>query len=175
MNRKNMSDRDLYNEFVNRFGDPQKDNLVVNGRWKFTVTRHNGDVEEHCVNNTLTSSGLNELAKMGISNGVGSAFLYLAIGTQTAASSLDSVGGGMGEVSRKTASLAANSLETMISVMTWGGAADSLTSLDLRTASMVNHASSGSGIHLNFVNSVATILADSDFLKVQSEIRVGSH
>ena len=162
--------RDILNNFIKS----NDSGLNVVGNWEFEITRANGSKEKHTVKNTLSSAGLNKLAQLGISN-TNSAFLYLAVGTQTAASSLGSVQSGMGEVSRKLAATVTTSKEYMILVMTWAGAADSLTSVDLRTASAVNHASSGSGEHLNFVNSVATILADSDFLKIQMDVRVGSH
>lgn len=172
MNKLNISDRQLYDAFIDRFG--KNEGAAVEGVWNFEVTRANGSIEKHTVENTLSSAGLNKLAQLGISN-TNSAFLYLAIGTQTAASSLGSVQGGMGEVERKIASTIVSSVEFMILVATWAGAADGITSLDLRTASAVNHADSGSGEHLNFVNSLATILADSDFLKVEMAVRVGSH
>jgi|GEM_PF-4045734 len=169
MDKQNISDRELLEKFTAQFGG-----LEVKGVWDFEVTRANGSVEHNRVSNTLTSEGLNELAKLGIGN-AGSAFLYLAIGTQTAASSLGSTQGGLGEVDRKLASTNTSSVEHMILISTWAGATDSVTSLDLRTAGAFNHASSGSGQSLNFVNSVATILADSDFLKVEMSVRVGSH
>jgi len=165
--------RGLVNSFL-RTRKNVEHSIGLYGEFTRTITRADGTVEIARGHNTLTSSGLNELAKRGITNN-GSAFTYLAIGTQTAASSLGSVGAGMGEVSRKVAAIAASSNEYMVAVMTWAGAADSITSVDLRTASLVNHANSGSGIHLNFINSLATILADSDFLSLQMNIRVGSH
>lgn len=173
MKKQSISDRDLYKKFIATQA-LQQDGIKLVGKWQFEITRANGQVEKHYVENTLASTGLDHLAACGVVNG-NSAFLYLAIGTQTAESSLGSVQGGMGEVDRKIASLQASSNEVMILVATWAGDADSLTSLDLRTASAVNHATSGSGVHLNYVNSVATILADSDFLKVQMEVQVGSH
>ena len=168
---KGITDRKLLEDFLRDGGSL----VPVMGRARITVTRADGSVEESVVKNQVTAAGLNLLAQKGMANDVGSSFLYIAVGTQTAAGSLDSVTTGIGEVSRKTASIATNSLETMIAVMTWAGAADSITSLDLRTAGMVNHADSGEGTFMNMVNSVATILADSDFLKVQLEVRVGSH
>ena len=83
----------------------------------------------------------------------------------------------IGEVERKTASIAAGSNEVAVVVMTWAGAADSITSLDLRTGAIFNFPNSDLtvGIMLNAVNSVATILADSDFLKLQAEVQIGSH
>ena len=170
-----MSDRELYEGFIAEVvGGNRADGVQLEGVWTFEIKRADGSVETHTVRNTLTSQGLNHLASCGITS-VCSPFIYMAIGTQTAASSLGSTQAGMGEVSRKACSTAASSNEFIIGVATWAGAADSVTSLDLRTAGLFNHANSGSGIALNFVNSVATILADSDFLKVQAEVRVGSH
>ncbi len=163
-------------KFLNSFFENMgmKDKTFVKGVVRVEVTRHDGRIEKSVVDNVVVSQGLNYLAQRGVTN-TGSAFLYIAIGTQTAASSLGSTQAGMGEVDRKLASTNASSNEVMILVATWGGAADSVTSLDLRTAGACNHANSGSGEFLNFTNSVATILADSDFLKLQLEIQVGSH
>lgn len=169
MKKQSTSDREIYNAFIGN-----RDSISLVGKWNFQITRANGDIEDYYVENTLTKLGLNMLAGACVTNAE-SAFIYLAIGTQTAASSLDSVQGGMGEVSRKTASIAAGSNEVAVLVMTWAGNLDSLTSVDLRTAAAFNHPNSGSGIPLNFVNSVATILADSDFLKVRMEVQIGSH
>jgi len=154
--------------------DFRRNNIALKGEWEFKITRANGDVEINRVANTLSSAGLNKLAQLGVTNS-NSAFLYLAVGTQSEASSLGSVQAGMGEVSRKMGATITTSKEFMILVATWAGAADGVTSLDLRTASAVNHATSGSGEHLNFVNSVSTTLADSDFLRIQMDVRVGSH
>ena len=163
-----------FRELVGKFFRKQEDSVPVVGKWTFEITRADGKVEIRKVKNTLTSEGLNMLAQRGITN-TGSAFIYMAVGTQTAASSLGSTQAGLGEVVRKALSTAAGSNEVMVGVATLGGASDSLTSLDLRTAGLANHASSGSGIMLNFVNSVATILANSDIVKIQVEVQVGSH
>jgi hypothetical protein len=60
-------------------------------------------------------------------------------------------------------------------VATWAGAADSLVGVPLASAASVNHANSGQGEILNIVNSVDATLQDSDFLKIQMEVQVGSH
>ena len=169
-------DQKLYEQFLDFVnGRASNDAVPVVGIWDFDILRANGSLEHKRITNTLTSEGLNKLAQLGITNGTNSAFLYLAIGTQTAASSLGSTQAGLGEISRKLAATATTSVEFMILVMTWAGAADSITSLDLRTAGACNHASSGSGQFLNFVNSVATVLAASDFLKITMAVRIGSH
>lgn len=148
--------------------------LAIRGKWTFTITRANGDVEERVIDNIVTKDGLNAIASRVATNTT-SAFAYIIIGTATAAGSLGSVQGGIGEVSRKIGSTLTSSNEVAILVATWAGAADSLTSVALGTAGITNHANSGSGTFGNHVNSVSATLAASDFLKVQVEIQVGSH
>lgn len=154
--------------------DTVQEFLSVIGKVTRTITRHDGTVEESVMYNQVTKDGLNFLASRGITN-TGSAMAYIVVGTQTAAASLGSTQAGIGEVSRKIGSTLASSGEVMIAVATWAGAADSVTSVDLRSAGLVNHADSGQGTLFNQVNSVATILASSDFLRVQVEVQIGSH
>jgi len=170
MHTKNTASKKIYDSFIE--GEA---NVAIEGSWKFEISRADGTVETSSVQNTLTAAGLDHLARLGVTNGVGSAFIYLAIGTQTDPSSLGSVQAGLGEVDRKIGAVQTSSREVMILSSTWAGAADGISSLDLRTASAVNHPDSGSGIHLNFVNSVSTVLADSDFLRIEMNVRVGSH
>lgn len=169
-----MSEKEVLNRFLKEVGGDYHERAPVEGVWNFKITRADGSVEEHEARNTLTAAGLNHLAQLAISN-TDSAFAYIAIGTQTAASSLGSVQADMGEVDRKIGATITSSKEYMVLISTWAGNADTLTSVDLRTACICNHASSGQGVHLNFVNSVATILADSDFLNVTARVRIGSH
>ena len=152
----------------------QRDNLSIRGVFKVKITRANGSVEETVVGNIVTSAGLDAIAASVIDNTT-SSFLWLAVGTQTAAASLGSVQGGLGEVDRKTPVTVSSSKEVAYMVSTWGGAADSVTSVALESAGMFNHASSGSGIMLNQVTGVAATLADSDFLNLEVQIQIGSH
>lgn len=169
-----MKDHITDREILQKYRNALNDGIQVRGKWKIEVTRADGTVEHRECENIVTAAGLTELALRTVDN-TRSGFIFLGIGTQTAAHSLGSVQGGIGEVERKAASIAAGSNEVAVVVMTWAGAADSITSLDLRTGAIFNHGSSGSGIMLNAVNSVATILADSDFLKLQAEVQIGSH
>ena len=148
--------------------------LTVTGRAMVRVTRADGSVEEKIIVNQVLAEGLNKLAARGIAN-VASPFGFIGIGTVSAVASLDSTVTDFGEVDRKAAATLTTSLETMIGVATWAGFADTLTSVDLRSAGFINHANSGLGEMLNIVNSVATVLAASDFLLLQVEVRVGSH
>lgn len=142
------------------------------GNYRFEVTRHNGGREYFQRKNIVVKVGLDYLAARAISN-TASTMNYIAVGTVTAAHSLNSTN--FGEVGRKAASIVASSNEVVILVNTWGGSADSVTSLALGSAATANHASSGQGTYLSMVNGLSTTLANSDFLKIQVECRVGSH
>ena len=143
-----ISDRELLERYRRTIAELEcvlGSSVPVRGRMRRTITRYDGRVEEAVVDNIVVAAGLNHLATLGLDN-TASAFAYLAIGTQTAQHSLGSVQGGIGEVARKIGATIATSKMTMIFVATWAGAADSLTSLDLRTGAIFNHASSGSGV-----------------------------
>jgi hypothetical protein len=146
--------------------------MQLRGRAIVTVTRHNGEIEEHISDNVGIAAGIDKLAGRAVSN-TNSPFAFICIGTVTAQASLGS--SNLGEVDRKLASTATSSKETIILIGTWAGNADSITSVAFGTGGIVNHANSGQGQFLNMVNSLSTTLADSDFLKVQVEVQVGSH
>jgi len=150
------------------------DNVPLVGKWTFEITRANGDIEKHTIENTMIATGLDLTASMLTSNAQ-SAFLYLAIGTVTDESSLGSAKYAMGEVSRKIAATATSSKEVAILVATWAGNADSISGVPLASGGTYNHVNSGFGEVLNVVNSVDATLQDSDFLKIQMEVQVGSH
>ena len=155
----------------------EKDGVVPFGRIRRTIYRANGDVEEVVLPNIVTKDGLNVMAAniIGPGTGANSAFRYLIIGTATAAGSLGSVQGGIGEVGRKIGNTIASSNEVAIIANTWQGAADGLTGIALGSAGITNHANSGSGTFGSHVNSVDATLAASDYLSLQYEIQVGSH
>ncbi len=154
--------------------DTIKDGVHLKGTFKITIVRADGTVEETIKENIVTSAGLNALAA-GVIDNTTSSFLFLAVGTQTAAASLGSVQGGLGEVDRKSPVTITSSNEVAFMVSTWGGAADSVTSVALESAGMFNHANSGTGVMLNQVTGVSATLADSDFLNLEVQIQVGSH
>jgi len=157
-------------DIVNSFRDAN--NMPIKGKWTMEITRANGEIEKHDITNTMQYAGLNKAAQLLVTN-TNSAFLYLSVGTVTDASTLESTN--WGEVDRKIAATATTSHEVAILVATWAGNADSLTGVPLASAASVNHANSGQGEILNIVNSVDATLQDSDFLKIQMEVQVGSH
>lgn len=106
----------------------------------------------------------------------GSAMAYMCIGTGTGAASLASTLS-TSEVLRKllaisSAGITASNVYT--AVATFGGAADSVTSLAIGEASIWNHASSGQGAMMQHVNFAAVTLAASDLLRLTLETNVGS-
>ena len=176
MGRSISRAREVFKQFLDaRRGH---DSVGLYAQWRFQISRAQPDgtyvlePERVAGPNQMTADGLNALASRGASDTT-SPFGFIAVGTVTAAGSLGS--NNIGEVIRKVASTRTSSNEVLILVATYAGDADSITSLDLRTAAGANHANSGQGDFLNTVNSVATILADSDFLRVQLEVQVGSH
>ena len=157
---------------VERFKAAIRDGAELHGTWRVEITRANGTLESSVIKNIVLSGGLNFLASRAVAN-TASAMAYIAIGTVTAQPSLGSTE--FGEIARKIGAVAASSNEVIILSNTWGGAADSLTGIALGSAVVANHASSGQGTVLNISNSVNTTLQASDLLKLQAEIRVGSH
>jgi len=145
--------------------------VPIYGEVTATIYRADGTIETKTIRNIVTANGLNEIAKLA--SGTGSAAGYLAIGTVTAAGSLGSTD--FGEVIRKAGAVITNSKSFIVITATYGGAADSITSLALETAAICNHASSGSGVIWNLATGVAATLANSDTLNLTSQIRCGSH
>ncbi len=99
---------------------------------------------------------------------------WMAVGTvSTAPASGDTTL--TGEVKRKALSVA-SVLATNIftAVCTFGGAADSVSSLVIQEAGLFTSASSGLGTMVQRVTFGSVTLADSDLLKVQLETNVGS-
>lgn len=170
MNPSTGEERKIYDEFC--------DAVLARGKGVISIWRGDkGDYnrppdEFHEVNNQVLAAGLNELAtKMTVTSRP--AYGWIAVGTLTAAHSLGSVWAG--EAGRKAGATLTTSKMTAILVATWGGSADSVTSIALETAAIVNHANSGSGIPMNVLTGVAATLANSDLLSLQMNFQIGSH
>lgn len=151
--------------------------LPIEGIWEIGVHRANpaggwNAPQVHMQRNVILTAGMDEMAAL-IAGDASSAVNYLAVGTVTATASTDSTN--FGEVVRKAGHTVGSSNEYVICAATYGGAADSVTSLALETAAIGNHASSGQGELFNMVTGVSATLADSDLLSLTARIRVGSH
>ncbi len=153
-----------------------QEHVPIHAEWVGKIVRGNGDIEEfHIPENIVTAEGLNQLALLGLTNG-NSAFLYLAIGTETDAFSLGNVVGDLAEVGRAAPVTIGTSEELMVMVSTWaGGLNSSLANVALGSAAMVNHADSGQGVTLNLTHSVNATLQSCDYLNLECRVRVGSH
>lgn len=131
--------------------------------------------ETLCVNDLIVTAGRNWLARR-IAADIGSAMAYMAVGTVATGAALGDTTL-TGEVKRKalstnTAGVTASNIYT--AVMTLGGSADSVTSLQIQEAGLFNHAASGNGTMFQRVTFATVTLANSDLLKLTLETNVGS-
>lgn len=155
--------------------------LPIMGEIVVTVHRAEGRIERKVLKNVVTRAGLNRIANRAVNAVAGSSpFFYLGVGTQNAVHSLDSAQGGVGEVLRKTSNYTganAQSHEWIFLQATWGGAADSLTGVDLESVFMTDYqnSSASTGIVGAVTNGLGVTLAASDLLDLTYRIRVGSH
>lgn len=167
---RNITDRDIFNAFIAN----KHDHAPITGIWRRTITRADGSEEVAILKNIVTAEGLNAMAsRIGLD--ATSRFGFIAVGTVTAVASLGSTVLQFGEIDRKISSTITSSNEVAIQVSTFAGDADGLSGIPLSTAAVVNAVNSGQGVALNQVNSIATTLADSDFLKLEMLVQVGSH
>jgi hypothetical protein len=150
--------------------------VEVTGIFRAQVIRDGQVIKDVERRNIVVRQGLNRIAFRN-ANYTNSIANYLAIGTQTAAHSLDSTQAGIGEVSRKIAVSAIQSREWFSVVATWAGNADSLTGILIDTGAICDYANSaaGSGIIYNASNGLGVTLQASDFLNLTAAIRCGSH
>lgn len=164
MNMKtNTTERDLLNGFM--------DSIGIRGKFIATITRADGTIERQETENVVTAAGLNHLASRAIAD-TGSKYGWLAIGSATHTPHINSQY--IAESSRKAAAVIGSSKEVLYVVATWGGAADSVTSVAIAGCAIANHGTSGSGHYLNHA-AVSVVLADSDFLHLEAQVSVGSH
>lgn len=156
------------------------DSILPVGEFEAVITRADGRVERRKIRNIVTVAGLNRLANRAVQATGTTPFYIMGIGTATATHSLGSVQAGVGEVSRKASIVSgasAQSREWVFMTATWGGAADSITSVALDTVFISDHPNShaSTGILLNAAQGLAVVLANSDFLALTGRVRVGSH
>lgn len=131
--------------------------------------------ESVCVNDLIVTTGRIYLAKrISAGDSVASAMAYIAVGTGTALPALGDTAL-VGEYKRKaTAINSVLSANIWSAVSTFGGAADSITSLQITEAGVFNHASSGQGTMFQRVTFSSITLADSDLFRIELSTNVGS-
>jgi len=108
-----------------------------------------------------------------------SAMVAMAVGTGSVTPALTdgSTPGLYGEVKRKalsTNTAGPTAANVYTAVTTFGGAADSISSVQIQEAGVVNTVLSGQGITMQRVTFATVTLADSDLLKLTLETNVGS-
>ena len=129
-----------------------------------------------CVNDLIVNTGRIYLAKrISAGDTVASAMAHIAIGTGTASPALgDTVLAG--EYKRKGTAVNSAITNNVWSVIsTFGGFADTITSLQITEAGVFNHASSGAGTLFQRVTFATVTLADSDLFSITLQTNVGSN
>lgn len=163
MDQSISKERQLYEDFIG----------LVGGQVRRRIFRADGTIEDTgWIENQVAAAGLNDLASRSIVTSHSAGFTYIAIGSGTAASSLGSTAL-IGEVDRKASITPVTSRSMLILTNTWGGFADSITSVALDEAGIFNAAAAGT--MLNKVLGVAATLADSDILNLEMTFKIGSH
>jgi len=127
------------------------------------------------VPNLIVNNGMDYLAdRIGSrTTGSNSTMSVVCVGTVTTAATLTNASI-TGEVKRKLFDSTSRNGNIWIYVNTFGGAADTITSVQIAEAGTLNSATSGTGVLFQRVVFATVVLADSDFLKLQVETTVGS-
>lgn len=144
--------------------------------WRGHRGYYNAEPDEVlCVGDLIVNNGASYIAqRIFAGDSVASAMNYMAVGTVTTAATFTDTQP-TGEVARKAlavGSATSNNLATAIA--TFGGAADSLTSVDLGEAGLLNHASSGQGTLMQRITFSTVTLTASDLLKITMQTNIGS-
>jgi len=133
-----------------------------------------------CVNDLIVTTGRIYIARRiagGDATTGASAMVAMAVGTGSATPALTdgSTPGLYGEVKRKALAInSATSNNVYTAVVTLGGAADSVTSIQIQEAGVTNTVLSGQGTLMQRVTFSTVTLADSDLLQLTLQTNVGS-
>lgn len=155
------------------------DSIVPFGGFHIEITRADGSVEKYFRKNVVLKEGLNRIANRAVL-GTSSVYFIIGIGTATATHTLASDQPNWGEVSRKTSNVtggSAQSREWIFFTQTWGGFADSVTSVPIDTAFVSDFPNSHAttGTYLGAAPGLGVTLGNSDFLALTYRARIGSH
>lgn len=129
-----------------------------------------------CANDLIVNTGRIFLAKrISAGDTIASAMAHIAVGTGAASPVLGDTALA-GEYKRKaTAINSAITNNVWSAVCTFGGFADTITSLQMTEAGVFNHASSGQGTLFQRVTFSAVTLADSDLFSITLQTNIGSN
>jgi len=148
----------------------KRDRLSLKAIWLVEITRADGRVERKRFENLIVGDGMDWLAQYLTSN-PGSAMAYTAVGTGGTDPTVNDTAL-EGEVARNTFATNTSSNNVWITVTTFAGAADSITSVALTEAGVFNAATGGT-MFQRLTGTIAT-LGNSDFLKLTIETTIGS-
>ncbi|HKJ89389.1 MAG TPA: hypothetical protein VKA48_12900 [Gammaproteobacteria bacterium] len=149
-----------------------RDFMEVSGVWRITKDHADGRHEEYLVPNVVVADGRDNLAARSIVTSY-TPFGHMAAGSGSAAGSLQSTALTY-ETIRKAATMSTSD-SVIIGVACFGGAADGITSEFLDEAGLFNDASSGQGTMMNHLTGINHTFAQSDVVKAQMEVGVGSY
>lgn len=154
--------------------------IPIRGIWRKEIVRANpaggyfppSEIEE---GNLIVTVGMDYLAdRIGSrATGTHSTMTHAAIGTSTQAASINQTTL-PGEVLRKLFDSTSRNGNIWVTVNTFGGGADGITSVVIAEAGVFNAAGSGAGVMMQRAALSTVVLANSDFLKLQVETTVGS-
>jgi len=157
------------------------ESVALSTWWRRSVVRASPDgngwlpeSEIQFVKNVIVNCGMDFLAQRISSWNAPAPMTHMIVGTSTAVPTLSDyrlpgeVAGG-----RKAFAATSVSNNTWSAVNTWGGGADAVTSFQLQNAGIGNSASSGTQI-FNHVQFSQTVLANSDFLRLELYSQIGS-
>lgn len=146
------------------------DKLPIKAVWTTKIIRADGSVECSEAENLVVDTGLDWLATY-LTTSPGSAMAHIAVGTGTdAATPTDTALGG--EVARNAMATSAASENVWITVATFAGDTDSVTSVALTEAGVFNEDTGGT-MFQRLVSALGT-LGGSDYLHLTVETTLGS-
>ena len=130
--------------------------------------------ESLCVNDLITTVGRTHIAnRMCAGDTVASKMNFMAVGTVSTAAALANTTL-TGEVKRKALAVYSATANLVTAVCTFGGFAETITSLQMTEAGIFNRSESGFGDMMQRVTFAAVTLADSDLVKITLQTNVGS-
>jgi hypothetical protein len=131
--------------------------------------------QELTARNLVTSGGQEFIAKRIGPSVIGSSMNHMAVGSGTTAAALGNTAL-LAEQGRKTLAISSvtGNANVYTAIATFGGNADSVTSVAITEIGVFNHASSGQGTMLARVVQAAVTLAQSDLLHMTYNLNVGS-
>jgi hypothetical protein len=154
--------------------------ILLKGIWRKEITRANpaggyfppSEVEE---GNLVVTTGMDYLADRIGSRAIGanSTMTHCAIGTSTTVATINQTTL-PGEVLRRLFDSTSRAGNIWITVNTFGGGSDGITSVVIAEAGVFNASGSGTGVMMQRAALSTVVLANSDFLKLQVETTVGS-